>query len=160
MSPCGPACAFHGGPSSLDADWTSWGMSVMAVGSPPTYHGYVAEMANECGLGVWTRSSQVVHASAPTPLGPFPRSPADSVVVNPWSHNPQAIHAPDGSYVIFTLGDGWAQNGAPQNCTHAADKAQPRPEARTAPPLRGLGNCTRLVEPANCDPNPCWSCNM
>lgn len=158
-SPCGPACAFHGGPSSLNTNWTSWGMSVVDVGG--TYHGFVAEMANECGLSAWTKGSQVVHVSAASPLGPFTRSPApDSVVVNPWSHNPEAIKAPDGTFVIFTLGDGWAQNGAPLNCTHAAEKAQPPPQERTAPPLRGLGNCTRLAEPANCNPNPCWSCNI
>ena len=42
MSSCGAACVFHGGPSSLDVDWTSWGMSVMEVDGE--YHGFVAEM--------------------------------------------------------------------------------------------------------------------
>ena len=28
------------------------------------------------------------------------------------------------------------------------------------PPLKGLGNCTRLQTPANCDPSPCWACNI
>jgi hypothetical protein len=65
-------------------------------------------MANECGLSAWTKGSQVVHATAPTPLGPFTRAPVASVVVAPWAHNPQVIRAPEGKYVIFTLGDGWA----------------------------------------------------
>ena len=87
-SACGPACVFHGGPSSLNTNWTSWGMSVIAVGG--TFHGYVAEMANECDLGAWTRGSQVVHTSATSPMGPFLRGPAGADIVVPaWSHNPR-----------------------------------------------------------------------
>ncbi len=158
VSPCGPACAFHGGPSSLDVNWTSWGMSVLQV-SPTEFHGFVAEMANECSLSAWTKGSQVIHTTASSPLGPFLRV-AGAPVVPPWSHNPQHITAPDGTHVIFTLGDGWAQNGPPLNCSKGA--AAPAAAAAPAPtaPLRGLGNCTVLAHPANCNPNPCWACNI
>jgi hypothetical protein len=154
VSACGPACAFHGGPSSVDTSWSSWGVSVIQVGD--TFHGYAAEMANECTLSAWTRGSQVVHVSAATPLGPFVRSPSASVVVPPWSHNPQVIAA-DGQFVIFTLGDGWAQNGPPLNCS-TADSRPPwesRGEARAL-----VGNCTPVAEPSNCVPGPCLSCNI
>ena len=158
VSPCGPACAFHGGPSSLDVNWTSWGMSVLQV-SPTEFHGFVAEMANECSLSAWTKGSQVIHTTASSPLGPFLRV-AGAPVVPPWSHNPQHITAPDGTHVIYTLGDGWAQNGPPLNCSKGA--AAPAAAAAPAPtaPLRGLGNCTVLAHPANCNPNPCWACNI
>jgi len=144
-------------------NWTSWGMSVMNVDG--TYHGMVAEMANECGLGAWTKGSQVIHTTSSSPTGPFVRVAGDPVVP-PWSHNPQMIQAPDGTYVIFTLGDGWAQNGAPQNCLpkkgdhRVFPHATPKVEEVTFPPLKGLGNCTRLATPNNCNPNPCWSCNV
>ena len=159
VSPCGPACAFHGGPSSLDTNWTSWGMSVLQV-SPTEFHGFVAEMANGCGLSAWTRGSQVIHATAASPTGPFLRA-AGPPVVPPWSHNPQHILAPDGTHVLFTLGDGWAQNGPPLNCSGgaAAGLAGPAPPPHQ-PPLRGLGNCTVVAHPANCNPAPCWSCNI
>ena len=158
VSPCGKACAFHGGPSSADETWTSWGMSVLEV-SPALYHGFVAEMANGCGLGAWTKGSQVIHTTATSPAGPFTRVPGPPAVL-PWSHNPQHILAPDGTHVIFTLGDGWAQNGAPENCTKGSAAASlPSASQVTFPPLK-LGNCTRLAEPANCNPNPCWSCNI
>jgi hypothetical protein len=101
VSSCGPACAFHGGPSSVDEAWTSWGMSVLAVSSTE-YHGFVAEMANECGLGAWTKGSQVIHATSPTPTGPYTRVPGDPVVPA-WSHNPQQIVAPDGTHVILCV---------------------------------------------------------
>jgi hypothetical protein len=172
---CGPACVFHGGPSSLDASWTSWGMSVISAGG--AFHGYVAEMANECGLGAWTRGSQVVHAAAAAPTGPFLRGPAGADVVVPaWAHNPQVIRAPDGNFVIFTLGDGWPQNGAPLNCSKgggaadvsaAAAAAVAAAEAEVEAPRQGhgplgrYGNCSvQSPAPNNCDPNPCWTCNV
>ena len=161
VSSCGKACAFHGGPSSMDETWTSWGMSVLEV-SPNSYHGFVAEMANGCGLGAWTKGSQVIHTTATSPTGPFTRVPGPPAVL-PWSHNPQQIIAPDGTHVIFTLGDGWAQNGAPENCTKGSAAASlPSASQVTFPPFRsqGTGNCTRLAEPNNCNPNPCWSCNI
>ncbi len=52
----------------MDVNWTSWGMSVMPIDG--TFHGFVAEMANECGLGAWTKGSQVVHVTASSPEGP------------------------------------------------------------------------------------------
>ena len=165
VSACGPACAFHGGPSSLDTAWTSWGMSVALLNG--SFHGFVAEMANGCGLSAWTKGSQVVHATADAPAGPYTRV-AGGLAVPPWSHNPQHITASDGTHVIFTLGDGWAQNGAPENCTKrggggggggAAAAAAPFMEPLSAG-ARGLGNCTPLAAPANCNPNPCWACNI
>ena len=178
VSPCGPACVFHGGPSSLDTNWTSWGMSVIEVGG--AYHGFVAEMANECGLGAWTKGSQVVHTTSATPTGPFTRGPAGSDIVVPaWAHNPAVIKSPDGAYVIFTLGDGWPQNGRPDNCTASGsaggasvaagggvEAALVYPFAREAAPtgkgpLGRYGNCS-VMDPApnSCDPNPCWTCRV
>lgn len=155
VSACGPACAFHGGPSSLDPSWTSWGMSVREEPGG-VFHGFVAEMALECGLSAWTRGSQVVHATAPTPLGPFTRT---SVVVAPWAHNPQVLRAPDGKYVLFTLGDGWAQNGPPLNCT-GRPKDHGGAAARSARAAVTTGNCTPVPEPSNCSPGPCQRCNV
>jgi hypothetical protein len=69
-----------------------------------------------------------------------------------------AGRAPDGKYVLFTLGDGWAQNGPPYNCTAAVVKDHGAAPARA----RGadVGNCTPVAEPSNCDPAPCLRCNI
>lgn len=91
VNDCGPACVFHGVTNS----WTSWGMSIVRDGGE--LHGYVAEMANQCGLNAWTRGSQVVHATSTSPTAQFTRV---DIVVEPLSHNPQAITAPDGTIVI------------------------------------------------------------
>ena len=107
---CGPGCVFHG----LDTNWTSWGVSVVPS-SQGGFVGYAAEMANGCSLSAWTKGSQVVRLSADNATGPFARG---DIVVPPWSHNPEAIHTSDGKTVIFTLGDGWAQNGIPDDCVN------------------------------------------
>jgi histone H2B len=89
-----------------------------------------------------------VHVSSATPTGVFARG---DIVVPPWSHNPEAVRAPDGETVIFTLGDGRPQNGTPDNCTSGAKY----------PTNRGqVGNCTPVAEPSHCAPGPCLACTI
>ncbi len=106
VSECGPGCVFHG----VNSNWTSWGVSVSP--SSTGVVGYAAEMAFECGLSAWTKGSQVVRVVGSSAIGPFTRT---DIVVPAWSHNPDAIHSIDGKTVIFTLGDGWEQNGQPDD---------------------------------------------
>ena len=82
-------------------------------------------MAQRCTLGAWTTNSQVVTAVSDTPTGPYVRQ---AIAIPPWSHNPEAIHTPDGKFVIFTLGPGKGKT-VEKNCTRgdyvpdAADEA-------------------------------------
>lgn len=72
-------------------------------------------MANNCSLGTWTTNSQVVVAVAQTkddPTGPYTRL---STAVTPWAHNPEVIRAADGTYVLFTLGNG-TNHGTIKHC--------------------------------------------
>ena len=70
--------------------------------------------ANNCTLGQWTTNSQVALAVAAQPTGPYTRL---QTIVKPWAHNPQMVRLPDGTYVVFTLGNGnGPQNGAQKNC--------------------------------------------
>lgn len=103
ITTCGPACAFHGGAGGIDTKTTSWGGSVHLNPADGKYWMFAAEMARHCTLSTWTTNSQVVSAVSDTPLGPFVRQ---GVAIPPWSHNPQAVIAPDGTWVIFTLGPG------------------------------------------------------
>ena len=134
-----PAGVFHG----VTKQWTSWGTSVV-FGKDKQYHAFIAEMANECGLGTWQQNSQVVHAVAATPAGPFKRV---DVVVPPLSHNPQVMIAPDGTAVIYTLFDGWS--AGVQNCNKttaaAAAAAAPPPE----PPLAAVPATVSARESGN-----------
>jgi len=153
ISKCGPACAFHGGEGGVDTLTTSWGGSVIgpSQNKDGKYWMFAAEMAQHCTLGQWTTNSQVVTAVSTTPLGPFVRQ---ALAIPPWSHNPEAILTPDGTYVIYTLGPGKGLTHE-VNCTKrdgdrgedrsatAADEPQPPQQqpspGETAPPPAGKG---------------------
>ena len=121
VSICGPGCVFHGGKGGVDKTTTSWGGSVIrepaaTANGDSKFFMFAAEMAQHCTLSKWTTNSQVVMATSTDPLGPFVRQ---NVAIPPWSHNPEAVLAPDGTWVIYTLGPGFGKK--PQtNCTPGA----------------------------------------
>lgn len=49
------------------------------------FHMFVSEFAGSCGLNSWSQASQIVHAVAATPAGPFERR---EVLLGNFSHNP------------------------------------------------------------------------
>ena len=77
---------------------SSWGGSVI-FDDAGTAHMYLAEMTAFCGINVWLSNSQVVHASSPDPTRiPFSRV---SVVQPAFSHEPIAVRAPSGEFVLY-----------------------------------------------------------
>ena len=104
-------------------------------------------MAQRCTLGAWTTNSQVVTAVSDTPTGPYVRQ---AIAIPPWSHNPEAIHTPDGKFVIFTLGPGKGKT-VEKNCTRgdyvpdAADEAALAGELSTRANLPPPGRAPRPV---------------
>ena len=106
--------------SSAAGSNNTWGVSVIRVNN--TYHGYMTEIANRCLLGDYGMASQVVHLTAPTPLGPFTRH---GVVLVGFAHNPQAVVAADGRVVLFHIGAPLAP-GCLAACS-ANGTVQPRP---------------------------------
>lgn len=67
------------------------------------YHMFVAEMLNSCGMDTWSTNSIIRHAVSPSPMGPFARR---EVVMPVFAHNPTAIRAPDGTYLVYHIGCG------------------------------------------------------
>ena len=119
VSACGKACAYH----AMDRRNTSWGGSVVQAedggGGGRTYVMAAAEMEGGCTLGQWQTNSQVALATAQTPLGPYRKV---GVAVGPWSHNPQLVRGADGTWLIFTLGNGTAgPKGPPVMCNGDGD---------------------------------------
>lgn len=106
-------------PPSLRANTTSWGATVLRDPSPNAtaqYHMYAAVMANGCGMTTWATNSLIQHAVADAPDGPFaPRE----VLMPPFAHNPTAVRAPDGTYLIYHIGCGKRRDGAVP-CTDCA----------------------------------------
>ena len=80
---------------------STWGMTVLGPDSDGTYHGYMTEIANACPLGDYGEASQVVHMTAAYPLGPWTRK---AVALPGFAHNPQAVMAPNGSILLFHIG--------------------------------------------------------
>ena len=117
----GPACELLGvqpapaaGPaygtnatSSTQAS-TSWGGTALFING--SYHLYVAELANHCGLGSWTSASRCTHATSASPLGPFTFA---DVAVDVWCHNPHAVEdVGTGELFLFHIGNG-THTGSP-----------------------------------------------
>jgi len=81
------------------------------------WHLWVSEMSANCSLADWFRNSQVVHAVASSPVGPFSRS---DVALAVFAHEPQVSlsYAADGSprFAMFHVG-GANGGSSPNNCT-------------------------------------------
>jgi len=91
---------------------TSWGGVPLLINN--TYHLYVAEMVDGCGLCRWGSNSRVIHAVSADLLGPFKFV---DQALEVWAHNPQI--ALDNStapptFLLFHIGT--ASGGNPVNC--------------------------------------------
>lgn len=63
------------------------------------WHMYNSDFA-ECGLGIWITGSRVIHTvSRGNPVGPY--NPTGEIAVEGEAHNPQAIRAPDGTFLLM-----------------------------------------------------------
>ena len=99
-------------PPEEAASTTSWGGSVAKMGD--TYHLFVSEMSDECGMATWQSNSFVRHATAAAPEGPFR---ARERVMSQFSHNPTIARAPDGTFVLYHVGCGTPERA---RCTACA----------------------------------------
>ena len=65
------------------------------------YHLIYSRFSGGCGLLCWVNASTCVRAVGPTPIGPFV---SEEIVLGPFCHNPTLRRAPDGTYVLFHIG--------------------------------------------------------
>ena len=85
---------------------SNWCMTILPDETTENlYHAYSADFSG-CldGLNIWLEGSRVIHATSTSPLGPFYPKWSDGnaeVAVFAEAHNPQAIRAPDGTYLLF-----------------------------------------------------------
>ena len=90
-------------PLPQDQNISSWGGSVLfddasaAAGDDP-WHMFAAEMVGNCGIDYWEPNSQIVHATAKTPEGPYTKR---DVVLPPFAHEPNAVRGPNGEWIIY-----------------------------------------------------------
>ena len=92
--PAPAANGFH------NASLWSWGGGVLRS-DDGAYHLFASAFANGCGLGAWGSNSIAIHAVAASPLGPF--AFVERALPN-YHHNVQPVRAPDGTFLIFSIG--------------------------------------------------------
>ena len=98
-----------------DGKRTSWGANVLRSEEDGLYHMFVAEMKGECTLTSWIPNSQVVHATATTPRGPFTFK---EVLFDTFHHNPRLVKNPeDGSFLLFMIGGPHRGTSGKENCS-------------------------------------------
>lgn len=119
--------------------WSWGGLPLRA--DDGSWHLFYSQFVRGCGLQEWSTNSRVVHATAPTPAGPF----VDVDVVEPaFSHNAQAMRATDGTWVVWYIGCG--QGEAVKDCGGSPADALPL-APRTSPPRPPGWNPSRWCAP-------------
>jgi hypothetical protein len=84
-----------------DKENSYWGGSPI-LGDDGRYHLFSSRFTNSCGLNTWLANSECVRASSSSPTGPFV---TEEVVQGVFCHNPTIRKAPDGSFLLFYIGD-------------------------------------------------------
>jgi hypothetical protein len=83
---------------------SSWGGGVIRDPVSSKYYMHVAEMVNNCGLGMWGVNSRCVLAEAGTAGGPYTRV---ATVVDAWCHGPSlGLDPATGTWLFGHMGDG------------------------------------------------------
>ena len=97
LAPADPTHGINAWPTS------SWGgVSVPDPNEKGLYHLFYSRFLGGCGLQCWVNASTCVRAEGPSPTGPFTTA---EVVLGLFCHNPTLRRAPDGTYVLFHIGE-------------------------------------------------------
>lgn len=80
---------------------TTWGGQ--AVQHNGRFHMFVSEYVGNCGITSWLTNSQTTRFVADKPEGPWSRK---EVVIPVWSTCPSAAITPNGTVVLWTMGNG------------------------------------------------------
>jgi len=100
-----------------DPRTSSWGGNVVYAEEDGKWHLFFAEFLNYCPLGSWGSNSVVRHAVADAPNGPF--VVGAGVVQEAFHHNPSIARAPDGTFLLYSIGNG---STTPKDCNHSFPK--------------------------------------
>lgn len=137
----------------------SWGGSVLRDGD--TYHMFVEEMTNDCGLNTYARNMRIAHAVSSSPAGPY--TPVD-LVTSYSASTPHAARDPsDGSWLVFMTGCGDEVCLPVKECsdglTWSNATMEPCPEAASHESL-GVGHAAPCTCPVAGRPVPGPECSV
>ena len=81
---------------------STWGANIFPGAAAGRWDMIAAEFEQHCDISHWSPNSAIVHAvSTAGPEGPYTRQ---SVAVPPFAHNPKVLRAPDGTWLMYTIG--------------------------------------------------------
>ena len=124
--------------AEIDCPNGTWGRPTHP-GGPPSGGPGKAGGQTRCGLGNWGGSSQVAHAVASHPAGPYKRK---ELVLGQEHHNPQTKISPfDGSWNIYSITHLLTAAGRPVTPTHwqiAVASSTDQGSSWDVPPLNNL----------------------
>jgi hypothetical protein len=83
------------------ANVSTWGAPMLQDEGTGLWHAWLSEMTHECGINSWKTNSQIVHATAAAPQGPWDRR---EVVVAEFAHEPDVVRGPSGEWVMVYSG--------------------------------------------------------
>jgi len=100
-------------------NWSEWGGSPLLVSG--TYYLFDARMDNHCGLNSWETNSACVQGTSTSAVGPYDYK---TTLIKAFCHNPTIHKAPDGTYVLYHIGDGTTTSEI-TNCTNGTTPTSP-----------------------------------
>lgn len=82
---------------------SSWGANIFPdEDTPDKWHMYASEFTEHCDIRNWSPNSRIVHTVSTTgALGPYAFA---SEAVPAFAHNPKVLRAPDGTWLMYTIG--------------------------------------------------------
>ena len=96
---------------------SSWGGNIL-LGEDGLYHLFVSRMTDGRGLKSWSSNSQIDHAIAKDPMDSFEYR---DTVLSSEAHNASPLRSPNGSYLIFHIGDGNKTSSSGSGFLHHSD---------------------------------------
>merc|ERR1712070_539872 len=106
--------------------FNSWGGGPVRVDGK--WHLFASQMQGKCPLsGYWSSVSEAVHSVSEHPLGPF--KPAE-VVIPAFAHNVKPFQHPDGTFLIYYVGQ---INNETRDCSNSSLADGPVPKGAAGP---------------------------
>lgn len=100
----------------------SWGANIFQQDG--LWHMFASEFANHCDISKWSPNSRIIRATSTTgPEGPYTYS---DTVVTPFAHNPKVVRAPDGTWLMYTIGTPVAPEHL-KNCSSLNEEGPHKP---------------------------------
>lgn len=145
-------------PGYLNDSWPTWGGRPVfysaAQGGDNLWHLFTAQFAEHCNVDNWVKNSFVAHVVGKTPRGPWTHL---DVAIPVFSHAPQVVRHPDGTWLLWFVG-GWHYPSHDwKNCSDAPWVLPPVDGKLWPPPGLGPGE---PATPDGCGPTENAGCGI